>query len=94
MQTPNEKRRPGGGGASKSSQPGKLQADHKLVALLLQAESLPDNHCVPVPGGILASGELHALGARIGERARAVSPDDPAAAIKRALQAIVPGGER
>lgn len=91
MQTP-EKRNPGWrAGASKHSQPGKLQADHKLVALLLQVEALPDNHCVPVPGGIVASGELHALGARIGERARAVSPDDPAAAIKRALLAIVPG---
>lgn len=94
MRPPNEKRRPGGGGASKSSQPGKLQADHMLVALLLQADALPAGHCVPVAGGMVASGQFLDLAARIGERARTVSPEDPAAACKAALLAMVPGVER
>lgn len=94
MMTPNKKRRPGGGGASKSSQPGKLQADHMLVALLLQVEALPEGHCFPAPGGIVASGDFLNLSARIGERARVVCPEDPAAACKAALLAMVPGSER
>lgn len=94
MMTPNEKRRPGGGGASKSSQPGKLQADHMLVSLLLQADALPGDHCFPAPGGIVASGQFMDLTARIAERARVVCPEDPAAACKAALLAIVPGVRR
>lgn len=90
--SPNKKRRPGGGGASNNSQPSKLQADHRLVALLLQVDALPEGHCFPVPGGIVASGDFLNLAARIGERARKVSPEDPAAACKAALLAMVPGG--
>ena len=91
MTNPNEKRRPGGSGVSSNSQPGKLQADHRLVALLLQVEALPAEHCFPVPGGIVASEQFMGLASRIGERARVVCPEDPAAACKAALLAIVPG---
>ena len=91
---PQERRNPAGGRGPKDSQPSKLQADHMLVSLMLQVDALPEGHCFPPPGGIVASGDFLNLAARIGERARAVCPEDPAAACKAALLALVPKGER
>lgn len=77
------------------SQPRKLRPDSTLAALLSQAIDLPDGHCLIIQDstgqqGYSASSELAELCRRAGERARLVSPSDPAAAIKAALVSLQP----